>query len=73
MGLTDSEREEFIRLANATFDPDLCSEEDLPWLRAARAEFEREQSQKRRDALSAEQTTLTEDDEGHDSDLNCLE
>jgi hypothetical protein len=73
MELTDSEREEFTRLANATFDPDLCSEEDLPWLRAARAEYEREQAQKRRDALSAEQTTLTEDDEEYSSDLNCLE
>ena len=73
MELTDSEREEFTRLANATFDPDLCSEEDLPWLRAARAEYEREQAQKRRDALSAEQTTLKEDDEEYSSDLNCLE
>jgi len=73
MELTDSEREEFTRLANATFDPDLCSEEDLPWLRAARAEFEREQAQKRRDALSAEQQTMAEDDEGHGSDLNCPE
>jgi hypothetical protein len=43
------------------------------WLRAARAEFEKEQAQKRWDALSAEQTTLTEDDEEYSSDLSCLE
>ena len=59
MELTDPEREEFTRLANATFDPDLCSEEDLPWLRAARADYEREQALERRDDLSVEQTGVT--------------
>jgi hypothetical protein len=71
MELTDSEREEFTRLANATFDPDLCSEEDLPWLRAARAKHEKEQALERRDDLSVEQTSVTEDDEEDGSELNC--
>ncbi len=73
MELTDSEREEFIRLANATFDPDLCSEEDLPWLRAAREEHEKEQALERRDDLSVEQPSVTEDDEEDGSELNCSE
>jgi hypothetical protein len=63
MELTGSEREEFTRLANATFDPDLCSEEDLPWLRAARAEYEREQERERSGVSPVAQPSLTEDEE----------
>ena len=73
MTLTDEEREEFNRLANATLDPDLCSEEDLPWLRKARAEYEREQALERRDDLSVEQPSVTEDDEEDGGELNCSE
>jgi hypothetical protein len=73
MELTDSEREEFTRLANATIDPGLWDESDLPVLRAHRAEFEREQAQARSGALSVEQTSVTEDDEADGSELNCPE
>jgi hypothetical protein len=67
MELTDSEREEFTRLANATLDPDLWDEADLPILRAARADYEREQALERRDDdLSVEQTSVKEDDERSD-------
>ena len=46
---------------------------NLPWLRAARAEHEKEQALERRDDLSVEQSTLTEDDEEDGSELNCSE
>lgn len=71
MELSDSEREEFIRLANATLDPDLWDEADLPILRAARADYEREQALERRDDLSVEQTGVSEDDEEDGGALNC--
>jgi hypothetical protein len=45
MELSDSERQEFPRLAAATLDPDLLDESDYPSLKAARAEHEREQAQ----------------------------
>lgn len=41
--LTDTERAEFIALANETLDPDLWDEKDLPLLRANKKEFEEEQ------------------------------
>jgi hypothetical protein len=68
MELSDSEREEFISLAAATYDPDLWDEADYPILKAARAEFEREQALERRGDLSVEQTSVTEDDERRDPD-----
>jgi hypothetical protein len=69
MELTDTEREEFMALAAATYDPDLWDESDLPTLRAARAEHEKEQARERGENLPpVEQSTLTGDDEGGDSD-----
>jgi len=41
MSLSEAEREEFLRLRNDTYDPELWSQEDFPALRAARAEYER--------------------------------
>jgi hypothetical protein len=58
MELSDKEREEFTRLADATLDPDLWDEADLPILRAARAEHEREQALACADGVHA----ATEDD-----------
>jgi len=43
MKLTDQEREEFIALAQDTFDPELWTEDDLPLLRASKKEFEEAQ------------------------------
>jgi hypothetical protein len=40
MRLTVLEREEFMALAQDTFDPELWTEDELPLLRAARKEFE---------------------------------
>ena len=51
MKLTDLEREEFIALAGNTFDPELWTEDELPLLRAARKEFEKEQALERDDVL----------------------
>ncbi len=49
MELTDKEREEFIRLADATLDPGVWDEEDYPILKETRAEYEREQERERAD------------------------
>ena len=63
MALTDSEREEFIALAEATLDAALWDESDLPFLRAARAEREKEQTRERPKVVFIDQWRLTEDDE----------
>jgi hypothetical protein len=68
MELTDKEREEFTRLANATLDPGVWDEEDYPILKAARAEYEREQARECTDDFSVEQPSVAEDDEGSDPD-----
>lgn len=70
MTLTDAEREEFMALAAATYDPDLWDESDLPILRAARAEHEREQQAREHgeNLPPVEQSTLTEDDERSNPD-----
>jgi hypothetical protein len=60
MKLTDSEKEEFAALANATFDPDLFSEDDYPILKAARDEFEKKQARERGGVL--DQPTVVEGD-----------
>jgi len=44
MKLTDLEREEFIALAQETFDPELWTEDELPVLRAARKKSEEGQA-----------------------------
>jgi hypothetical protein len=62
MKLTDAELEEFTALANATFDPDLFSEDDYPILKAARDEFEKEQARERSGILPIGQPTMTEGD-----------
>jgi hypothetical protein len=66
MELTDAEREEFTRLANATLDPDLWSEEDLPALRAARAEHEKELEPEKGDDVPL--ATENDNQDGEDSD-----
>ena len=48
MELTDSEREEFLALANETFDPGLWSEDEYPVLKAAIAEYEKEGARERK-------------------------
>lgn len=45
MKLTESERQEFIALAEDTYDPGLWTEEDYPALRAAKKKYEREQQE----------------------------
>src|SRR5271156_4898777 len=45
MKLTESERQEFIALAEDTYDPGLWTEEDYPALRAAKEKHEREQQE----------------------------
>jgi hypothetical protein len=45
MKLTESERQEFIALAEDTYDPGLWTEEDYPVLRAAKEKYEREQQE----------------------------
>ena len=55
MKLTDSEREEFIALANATFDPEMWFEEDLPYLRAVKRDFEGAQAREPEDLVPARQ------------------
>lgn len=47
MKLTDQEREEFVALAQETFDPELWTEDELPLLRAARKKFEEEQAREK--------------------------
>ena len=67
MDLTDSEREEFNRLAAETLDPEIWDEADYPILKEVRAQYEREQSLES-DALNNEQSDITEEDEGHTAD-----
>ena len=43
--LTDSERLEFIALAQDTYAPELWTEEDLPILRGAKEKVEKEQQE----------------------------
>ena len=68
MELTDVEREEFNALANATLDPDLWDENDLPFLRAARAEHDREREREHDGLYLVPQSSQTEDDEAHTSE-----
>jgi len=51
MKLTDLEREEFNALANATYDPELWTEDDLPLLRATKEKWEKEQAQEGADVV----------------------
>jgi hypothetical protein len=63
MELSDSERAEFIALTQDSYDPDLWDDSDLPFLRAARAEHEREQERERSGLFLVTQPSLTEDDD----------
>jgi hypothetical protein len=63
MELNDMERAEFISLTQDSFDPELWTEDDLPFLRKAKREYEEEQARERAGALPAEEPTLTEDDD----------
>jgi len=63
MKLTDLEREEFIALAQGTFDPELWTEDDLPLLRAAKKEFEKEQAREPGDVLRPPTERDNRDDE----------
>jgi hypothetical protein len=67
MNLTDAEKQEFLALTKDSYDPDLWDESDLPCLRAARAEHEREQERERGGVSPVEQPNLT-DGEGSDPD-----
>jgi hypothetical protein len=50
--------DEFIALAQDTFDPELWSEDDLPLLRAAKEKFEEEQ--RREEASQADESSSDE-------------
>jgi hypothetical protein len=41
--LTEAEQAEFLELAKDCFDPELLTEDDLPWLRASKKRREEEQ------------------------------
>jgi hypothetical protein len=57
MSLTDEEKAEFIRLAEETYDPGLWTEDDLPWLRAARRGFDERRWEK--DAQEPESSEIS--------------
>lgn len=40
--LTEAEQAEFLELAKDCFDPELLTEDDLPWLRASHKRWEEE-------------------------------
>ena len=63
MKLTDAERAEFIALANATLDPEMWSEDELPILRKTKADNDRQQEWERNHPHLIEQPILTDDDE----------
>jgi hypothetical protein len=67
MELTDLEIAEFIALTADTYDPELWTEDDLPALRRARAQYESEQSLES-DTLPTEQPNIAEGDEGSPPD-----
>jgi hypothetical protein len=58
MELTDAERAEFIELTRDSYDPELWTEDDLPFLRKARREYE--EAQPRESEVLP--PTLTEDE-----------
>lgn len=41
--LNEAEQAEFLELAKDCFDPELLTEDDLPWLRASHKRWEEEQ------------------------------
>ena len=47
--LTEAEQAEFLELAKDCFDPELLTEDDLPWLRASRKRWE--EKQRREEAM----------------------
>jgi hypothetical protein len=57
MKLSESEMQEFIALAQNTYDPELFMEEDLPVLREAKRQWEEEQARASA-AFPAEQPAL---------------
>jgi hypothetical protein len=63
MELTDSERAEFLDLIEDSYDPELWLENDLPFLRKAKAEYEKRQAWERGHLHLVQQPTLTDDDE----------
>jgi hypothetical protein len=73
MKLTDLEKAEFIALTLDSYDPDLWSEDDLPFLRALKREFEEAQERERGDVVPAPQPIVTEDDETRASRSSCPE
>jgi len=67
MDLTDSEREEFNRLAAETLDPEIWDEADYPILKEVRAQYEREDA-RGSDTHPTEQPDIAEGDEGSPPD-----
>jgi hypothetical protein len=61
MELTDAERAEFIALTQDSLDPELWTEDDLPYLRRAKQKYEEEQARERAGARPAEEPTMTGD------------
>jgi hypothetical protein len=72
MELTDSEREEFNRLANDTFDPGIWLDDDLPLLRAIKREHE-DAREPESEVLPGEQPNMTEDDQGTGADTGATD
>jgi hypothetical protein len=61
--LTEAEQAEFLELAKDCFDPELLTEDDLPWLRASKKRWEEEQRR-------GEETPASDEcGEGFDEDL----
>jgi hypothetical protein len=61
MELTDVERAEFSSLTQDSFDPELWTEDDLPYLRKAKREHEEEQARECDGVPPFEQPTMPED------------
>jgi hypothetical protein len=62
MELTDSERQEFIELTQDTYDPELWSEDYLPFLREANKRLEEEAAQECGAVLPPATEQITQDD-----------
>jgi hypothetical protein len=60
--LTEAEQAEFLELTKDCFDPELHTEDDLPWLRANRKRWEEEQRQGQETTASDESSEELDED-----------
>ena len=68
MELTDVERAEFIELSEATYDPGLWDEADLPILRKNKLDYEEELARERTAGTSLEDPALVEEEDDDEAD-----